>query len=174
LAAAGKSGAECVTIPSSESDHDCAAMTVQLQRPYLASYCLIQTSDTILLQRRFNTGYLDGHWALPSGHVIDREDALTGASRELLEETGLIVRTDDWRFVCAMHRQTDRTIVDLFFTTTKFLGTPRICEPTKCDGLAFFQINALPQPLAGYIGVALDCLKGINPPHGSYHGEGWS
>jgi hypothetical protein len=39
-------------------------------------------------------------------------------------------------------------------------GTPRICEPLKCDGLAFFPMNAPPQPLAGYIGVALDCPKG--------------
>ena len=72
-------------------------MTVPLQRPYLASYCMIRADDEILVQRRFNTGYLDGHWAL----------------------------------------------------------------------------NALPQPLAGYIGVALDCLKGINPRHGSYYCEGW-
>jgi 8-oxo-dGTP diphosphatase len=148
--------------------------TLPRQRPYLASYCMIRANDTILVQRRFNTGYLDGQWALPSGHVIDGEDALTAASRELLEETSLIVKPDEWRFVCAMHRRTDRTIVDLFFTTAKFSGTPRICEPAKCDGLAFFPMNGLPQPLAGYIGVALDCLRGINPRHGSYHSEGWS
>jgi 8-oxo-dGTP diphosphatase len=149
-------------------------MTVQLQRPYLASYCLIQVNDTILVQRRFNTGYLDGQWALPSGHAIEGEDALAAASRELLEETSLIVKPDDWRFLCAMHRRTDRTIVDPFFTTHKFLGTPRICEPTKGDGLPFFPMNALHQPLAGYIGVAVDCLKGINPRHGSYYRVGWA
>ena len=148
-------------------------MTAQLQRPYLASYCLVRSNDAILLQRRFNTGYLDGQWALPSGHVVDQEDALTGASRELLEETGLIVESGDWRFVCAMHRRTDRTIVDLFFTTDKFLGTPRICEPMKCDGLAFFRMAALPQPLAGYIGVALDFLRKAELEHGAYHSEGW-
>ena len=149
-------------------------MTASLQRPYLASYCMIRAHDTILVQRRFNTGYLDGQWALPSGHVMDGEDALAAASRELREETGLIVKPDDWRFVCAMHRRTDRTIIDLFFATASFSGTPRICEATKCDGLGFFPINALPQPLAGYIGVAIDCLKGSSPRHGCYHGEGWS
>lgn len=163
-----------VTIPTHESQITCAVMTLPLQRPYLASYCLIQVNDAILLQRRFNTGYLDGQWALPSGHVVDGEDALSAASRELLEETSLVVQPDDWRFVCAMHRRTDRTIVDLFFTTNKFCGTPRICESTKCDGLAFFRMNELPHPLAGYIGVALDCLKGVSPHHGRYHGEGWS
>ncbi len=148
-------------------------MTSQLQRPYLASYCLVRVDDTILLQRRFNTGYLDGQWALPSGHVIELEDAMTGASRELAEETGLIVDASDWHFVCAMHRRTDRTIVDLFFTTDRFLGTPRICEPNKCDGLAFFRMTALPQPLAGYIGVALDYLRDGSPEHGAFHREGW-
>ncbi len=149
-------------------------MMIPFQRPYLASYCLMRANDTILLQRRFNTGYLDGHWALPSGHVADGEDALAAASRELREETGLIVKLDDWRFVCAMHRRTDRTIVDLFFTTDGFFGTPRICEPAKCDGLEFFPIDALPQPLAGYVGVAIDCLKGIIPRRGFYYGEGWN
>jgi ADP-ribose pyrophosphatase YjhB (NUDIX family) len=115
---------------------------------------MIQANNMILVQRRFNTGYLDGHWALPSGHAIDGEDALTAASRELFEETSLIVKSDDWRFVCAMRRRTDRTIIDLFFATDKFFGTPRICDPTHCDGLAFFPVNALPEALAGYIGVA--------------------
>ena len=50
------------------------------------------------------TGYLDGHWALPSGHAIDGEDALTAASRELLEETSLIVKPEDWQFHPPMHR----------------------------------------------------------------------
>jgi 8-oxo-dGTP diphosphatase len=104
----------------------------------------VRANDTILLQRRFNTGYLDGHWAVPSEHVVDEEEALAGASRELLEETSLIVKSDDWRFVCAMHRRTDRSIIDLFFTTDRFFGTPRICEPTKCDGQTFFPTNALP------------------------------
>jgi ADP-ribose pyrophosphatase YjhB (NUDIX family) len=135
---------------------------------------LIQAKETILIQRRFNTGYLDGYWALPSGHAIEGEDALSAASRELLEETGLIVDPKHWRFVCAMHRRTDRTIVDLFFTTDRFLGEPQICEPTKCDGLAFFPMNAPPCPLAGYVGVAIDCLRGIGPSHGYYHSEGWS
>ena len=96
-------------------------MTAQLQRPNLASYCLIRANEAILLQRRFNTGYLDGCWTLPSGHVIDGEDAMTAASRELCEETSLIVDANDWRFVCAMHRRTDRTIVDLYFTTWRLI-----------------------------------------------------
>ncbi len=149
-------------------------MIVQHQRPYLASYCLVRADDAILLQRRFNTGYLDGQWALPSGHVNEGEDAVAAASRELFEETRLIVAEDAWRFVCAMHRRTDRSIVDLFFTTDGFSGEPRICEPDKSDGLQFFPLDCLPQGLAGYIGVAIQCLIGIGPSRGTYFSEGWS
>jgi hypothetical protein len=35
-------------------------------------------------------------------------------------------------------------------------------------------MSALPQPMAGYIGVALDCLNGIRPRRGAHHSEGWS
>lgn len=143
------------------------------QRPHLASYCLLRVGETILLQRRFNTGYLDGCWGAPSGHVDEGEDALSAASRELREETGLVVEPSAWRFVCAMHRRTSLTIIDLFFTAEDVQGTPRICEPDKCDGLAYFPVGRLPQPLAGYIGVAIDCLQGRETPFGRFHPEGW-
>ncbi|MFN3670711.1 MAG: NUDIX domain-containing protein, partial [Bosea sp. (in: a-proteobacteria)] len=92
------------------------------QRPHLASYCLLRVGETILLQRRFNTGYLDGCWGAPSGHVDEGEDALSAASRELREETGLIVEPSAWRFVCAKHRRTSLTIIDLFFTAEDVQG----------------------------------------------------
>ncbi|MDX2205743.1 MAG: NUDIX domain-containing protein [Hyphomicrobiaceae bacterium] len=144
------------------------------QRPYLAAYGLIRVGDTILVQRRANTGYLDGYWAVPSGHVQEGEDAVSAVSRELHEETGLVVAPQDWSFVCAMHRRTDRTIIDLFFAATRFSRSPRICERDKCDGLAFVPVAALPAPFAGYVRTAIDCLVASGAQHARYHGEGWS
>jgi hypothetical protein len=74
-------------------------------------------------------------------------------------------------FVCTVHRRADRTIIDLFFTTETFTGTPRICEPSKCDGLP---VDSLPQPFAHDMGIAVDCVRGTIPGHGLYHSEGWS
>lgn len=149
-------------------------MSLVHQRPFLTAYCIVCDEDRILPQRRLNTGYLDGYWALPSGHVSDEERALAAASRELREETELVVDPTSWVFVCAMHRRTERTIVDLFFSTRSYLGTPRICEPDKCDGLAFFPLDAPPAPMPGYIAHAIDCLRGLLPPQGPDHGEGWA
>lgn len=146
---------------------------LQNQRPFLASYCLVQVKDTILVQRRANTGYLDGFWALPSGHVHEGEDAVSAASRELAEETGLIVAPQDWRFVCVMHRRTDREIIDLFFATETFAGTPRICEPDKCDGLAFAPRDMLPTPFADYVRIAVSYLQTTQWPSAPIHIEGW-
>lgn len=153
---------------------DKIAMKPPRQTPYLACYCLLRAGESILLQRRRNTGYLDGQWGLPSGHADAGEDALAAASRELREETGLCVDPAAWRLVCAMHRRTSLTIIDLFFTTDRVEGTPRILEPDKCDGLAYFPPDQLPQPLIGYVAVAIDCLQGRQTPHGRYHQEGWA
>jgi len=40
----------------------------------------------ILLEQRANTGYLDGYWDLPSGHVEYAESIHQTAVREVLEE----------------------------------------------------------------------------------------
>lgn len=108
---------------------------LQNQRPFLASYCLVQVKDAILVQRRANTGYLDGFWALPSGHVHEGEDAVSAASRELAEETGLIVEPQDWRFVCVMHRRTDREIIDLFLRRRRLQARPGSASRTSATAL---------------------------------------
>ena len=78
-----------------------------------------------------------------------------------------------WRFVCAMHRRTSLTIIDLFFTAEDVAGDARIASPTNATACAYFPIGRLPQPLAGYIGVAIDCLQGRETPFGRFHQEGW-
>jgi 8-oxo-dGTP pyrophosphatase MutT (NUDIX family) len=45
----------------------------------------------ILLQRRYNTGYMDGFYDFPSGHVEANESLKDSAARELKEETSLLV-----------------------------------------------------------------------------------
>jgi ADP-ribose pyrophosphatase YjhB (NUDIX family) len=149
-------------------------MSTNRQRPYIASYCFIRNDDKILFQRRFNTGYLDGMWGLPSGFVNEGEDALMAASRELQEETGLIVSREDWRFLCIMHRRTSIEIIDVFFLTDTYTGVPRICEPLKCDGLGFYQLRNLPRPLIDYIELAAGYIKSLGHQGGTINTIGWS
>ena len=49
----------------------------------------------VLLQRRYQTGYMDGRYDLPSGHVERGEKLLDAAVRELQEEVKVTVRPED-------------------------------------------------------------------------------
>src|SRR5204862_1177823 len=95
--------------------------------------------DEVLLLLRANTGYMDGYWAMPAGHVERGESAVAAAVRELEEEVGLEVDPADLEPVTAMHRTGGNgdpidERVDFFFTTSKWSGEPRLLEPEKSAG----------------------------------------
>ena len=53
---------------------------------------VINPFNEVLLLRRHNTGYMDDHYDLPSGHLEYGETLREGAARELREETSLEVK----------------------------------------------------------------------------------
>ena len=119
------------------------------------------TGPQVLLQRRQNTGYMDGHWAAAAaGHVERGETAYEAARREALEELG--VNGLDLRFEFTMQRtQHDEPIderVDFFFTARRWNGEPRILEPEKCAELRWCPLDALPHPVVPHEASALAAL----------------
>ncbi len=145
------------------------------QRPFLAAYCVVISDGRLLVMRRQNTGYADGQWSIPAGHVDEGESAMAAASRELSEETGLIVAAGDWRLGCTMHRCTpDREGMELFLVATVFSGNLWNREPAKCAALAFRPLADLPRPFLGYIETAIRAIEVTL--HGSplYLEEGWA
>jgi len=49
------------------------------------------------------------------------------------------------------------------FLVSRFAGEPRILEPHKHDGLAWFPLDAMPDPLTRSTIVALDALREAGP-----------
>lgn len=90
----------------------------------LSGYVFLRRGDAVLLTRRFNTGYRDGDYSLPAGHLEDREFAIAGALRELKEEIGVIVSPSDLKPVHVMHRLCgDHERIDFFFEATNWEGS---------------------------------------------------
>lgn len=116
----------------------------------------------ILLQERYNTGYMDGKYdAACSGHLEKGESVSMALVRETKEEIGIDINEKDLRFVELIHSYKE-DYINVFFTTKKYSGTPKIMEPEKCDDLRWFDIENLPENIFPRIkNVLININKGI-------------
>jgi len=111
--------------------------------------------NRILLLRRFNTGFRDGEYSVPAGHLDGGETVLDAAAREAEEEVGVKIEADDMVFSTVMHRIEDDERVDFFVHVHKWQGEPFNAEPDKCDDVRWMDINDLPANTVPYVRQAL-------------------
>ena len=121
-----------------------------------AVYLLLIRDDKVLLLRRFNTGWSDGMYTLPAGHLDGNEPLTVAMSREAHEETGVTIKPENLTFVHAMHRQSDREYLDFFFIAHEWEGEPVNTEPEKCDEVQWFPLGALPENILPYVRQVVD------------------
>jgi len=101
------------------------------------SVCLlaINTDNQVLLTRRFNTGYQDGKYELPSGHIEKGETALEGIQREAKQENDITIDLDSTENIgCVDNNKTGKHF-NLLFKCTSFGGEAKVMEPEECDDL---------------------------------------
>ena len=109
----------------------------------------------VLLARRYHTGYEDGNYSVPAGHLEAGEPVTGCAIREVKEEVGVMLHAGSLRMAHVMHRKSDQERIDFFFTVEEWPGDPINCEPDKCDELAWYPLDALPANTIPYIRHAL-------------------
>ena len=135
----------------------------------VAVHLLFFQNDSVLLLLRANTGWKDGFYSVPAGHVENGQSVLTSAIREAKEETGVDIKSSDLEVVHVMHRKADDERVDFFLTVRKWHGQITNNEPHKCDDLSWFSINSLPENIIPYVEEAI-----INSERGIVYSEfGW-
>lgn len=140
-----------------------------------AVHLILIREDKVLLLRRFNTGYEDGNYSVPAGHLDGYEPASAAMAREAQEETGIVIGSEDLQVVHVMHRNISRDRfdpeerVDFFLSTDRWEGKPLIMEPGKCDELAWYPVDNLPSNVVPYVRAALTAYLS-----GQYYSEfGW-
>lgn len=105
---------------------------------------MINEDNKILLQKRCNTGYMDGMYAIVSGHLEKNESMLSGIIREVKEEIGVELSSDKVEFVCIIRRGDNDDYINSYFKCDNFAGDVKNMEIDKCTELKWFNINELP------------------------------
>lgn len=125
-------------------------------------HLLFFREDQVLLLRRFNTGYADGQYSVPAGHLDGGETVIAAARREGLEEIGVHIEAGDVVFSSVVHRRDGDERVDFFVHVHKWQGEPANTEPDKCDELRWVDVNELPDNVIPYVKKAIqNHLTGI-------------
>ena len=107
--------------------------------------------DRLLLLRRANTGFLDGYYSLPGGHVEAGEEVARAAVREVREETRIEILEIEPVIVMPYGDG-----VDFLFEARRWGGDAEIGEPDRCDDLVWVPPDRLPEKTAPYLRKALE------------------
>jgi len=133
-------------------------------------YLVLRRRNHILLARRCNTGFHDGEYSLPAGHLDGKETLVQAVIREAKEEIGIHLHRGGLQLAHVMHRKERKEErVNFFFVGTRWRGRPRIMEPLKCDDLRWFSLRDLPANTIPYVRQAIACLM----QRDAYSEYGW-
>ena len=117
-------------------------------------HTLVFDHDRLLLLRRANTGFLDGYYSLPGGHVEAGEEVAKAAAREVREEARIEIL--ELEPVVVMPYGDG---VDFLFEAKRWRGPAEIGEPDRCDDLVWAPPDRLPEKTAPYLRTALELRR---------------
>ena len=112
----------------------------------------------ILLLKRKGTGYYDGYYDLPGGHLEANEDIFDGMIREAKEEIGITIKREDMEILHIYHRY-KKGMLKFVFKTDKYNGIPINNEMDKCEKIVWIDFENLPENIVPSIKIELDNIK---------------
>ena len=118
-------------------------------------HVVLERAGKVLLMRRAGTGFFDGLYSLPGGHVEPGESLRAAAVREVSEEIGIELTAADLEHLGVVHRRSDTNRIDFFLKASRWSGEPAIRESDKCDALFWADRNALPDTVVPYVRTGL-------------------
>ncbi|OGE30817.1 hypothetical protein A2631_03965 [Candidatus Daviesbacteria bacterium RIFCSPHIGHO2_01_FULL_44_29] len=112
-----------------------------------ATYLILEKAGRIVMLRRQNTGWQDGNYTVPSGHLETGETISQSMVREAKEEIGINIKKEDLQLIHVSHRLSAGSglvYIDFYFKVESFQGEIINGEPEKCDDLNWFSVDSLP------------------------------
>jgi len=125
----------------------------------VAVHLFFLRNESVLLLRRVNTGWEDGKYSVPAGHVETGESVIEAAVRESHEEVGICLKTLDLEVAHVMHRKAEEERIDFFLVVKSWTGEITNKEPHKCDDLSWHPLASLPDNVIPYVRQGLTNYK---------------
>ena len=123
----------------------------------VAVFIFLERDGQIYLQRRANTGWADGMWTLPSGHIDPGQTAIEALQMEAREEAEVTLAPEDIVFVHA-HYVHD-AYANYYFKATTWEGEPTIGAPQLCSEAGWFTYDAIPEDTIAHVKDVIETVK---------------
>ena len=124
-------------------------------KAFVTVHLFLIRNEHILLLRRYNTGYADGQYSVIAGHLDGNEEIKTAMIREAWEEAGIKIEPSQLQVVGVMHRKSGDERIDFFLVAIKWTNEISNKEPHKCDELAWYPLDDLPETTIPYVRTAI-------------------
>lgn len=116
------------------------------KRPYVGVAAIVIKDGKVLLGKRKNS-HGSGTWQFPGGHLEFNETIEDCARREVLEETGIIIKNIRFGpYTNDIFEKEHKHYITLFIIAEYDSGVLELKEPEKCDQWGWFEWAALPSP----------------------------
>jgi len=145
-------------------------MLQQVLLPYVLAL-IINEKNEVLLEHRKNTEWFPDYYGLVGGKIDAMESAKAALVREMSEEIGIIVASEDVEFAHVIHflGVDNKPCVAFFYTVRAWQGDIYNLEKDKHDYLLWFPLDKLPDKMIPRHKKALQFIaKGI-----SYSEDNW-
>lgn len=125
-----------------------------------AVFVLFKDGNKVLLVLREHTGWSDGNYTMPAGHVENRESFRGAAVRESLEEIGVNVPSKHLEHRLTLHEINSTEVrIGMTFEATEWAGEPYNAEPEIHGGIGWFDLDNLPSNMVPQALYSLEQIK---------------
>lgn len=133
----------------------------------MTALLMLKKNNKVLLLRRFNTGYEDGKYCFPGGHVDKGEPIHKAMIREAKEEIGIEIEEKNLNLKYICNRKVkDNAYVDFIFECKVWKGEVKIIEIDKSDEIKWFDLNSIPDNIIPFMKEIFNNKKSLYIPYG--------